>query len=649
MAPTMAPASWPCPQCGTLFRGNFCPRCGLPTAAWAYGSPPKPSGARPVLTILWTIALILFIVFAVTDFAGLALSPTMVVPGIQGIRSGQTVNGAVDFDANWTPNSWGSGSALSVQSTGGNPSGYLQMSLFSSGSRGYWIQPFQVGGSVPYTGAVRLDVEISGGLTLGYLIVSVDSSNSVPDPNTAIGLVKFTGSTSWKTTERFLADARLTSPGLYYLKIAFVANTTSGPVDIGFDNARLSWTTDAAVVFYVPIPAPFILIISQDKALFLSYFLLIFVALFLIAGVYLVRERRELWNAFRAPIDSIGSRLRARSAWIAVAQVWMAITFFQIAIIILLPLVGIEPTSPIAPNTQNAWVLLFDLANAGVYEEIAFRLLLIGLPMAVGSAIVRAIEVNRGPAGNGPNSSGRYIVGGWRYLFGGTIRRESLKETHVAAWAFLFASSAIFGLAHMPGWGWWKVVPSMVAGLGFGYLFLRHGIGAAVLAHFVNDYALALSLEGIGGPSLEAFLSLLFIGLSIAGAGFLAWYAIDAWRHLTDLVARFRPAARIPSMPPPPAPFATPPPGLFASPMPQSMTAPTPSSPSPNPAFGPWPPGPPATTMREPGRIPREYTPSYVPPPFGYPPVRFQCPSCGWVEARYDAGHFTCMRCGRTA
>src|SRR3990170_2600371 len=147
--PAAAPAAWPCP------------RCGLPTAAWAYGSPPRPSGVRPVLTILWTLALILFLAFAVTDFAGLAVSPTIVVPGIQGIQSGQTVNGAVDFDGNWTPNSWGPGSTLSYQSTGGNPGGVLQMSLFASGSRGYWMQPFQVDGSVPYTGAVRLDVEIS--------------------------------------------------------------------------------------------------------------------------------------------------------------------------------------------------------------------------------------------------------------------------------------------------------------------------------------------------------------------------------------------------------------------------------------------------------------------------------------------------------
>src|SRR5207253_2734104 len=200
------------------------------------------------------------------------------------------------------------------------------------------------------------------------------------------------------------------------------------------------------------------------------------------------------------------------------------------------------------------------------------RLLLIGLPMAVGSVVLRIMDVNRGAAGNGPGSAGRYIGGAWRYLIGGVLRRDSPKEALVAGWAFLFASSAIFGLAHAPGWGYWKVVPSMVAGLGFGYLFLRHGVGAAILAHFVNDYALSLAYEGIGGVGLEALISLVFIGLAIAGAGFL-----------------------------------------------------------------------------DPGRIPREYTPSFTPPPYGYPPVRFQCPFCGWVEARYDSGRFTCTRCGRSA
>jgi len=588
------------------------------------------------------LAIIAFIIFAVTDFAGLAWSPTLIVPGVQGIQSGQTVNTGMDFNGNWTFDSWGTGSTPSYQPTGGNPGGFLEMTLFGTGARGYWMQPFRVDGSLPYTGSVRLDVEIVGGLTSGRLLVSVDSSSSVPDPATAIAVLHFSGPTAWTSTGRLSADTRLTSPGLYYLKIAFLVDSASGPVDVGLDNVRLAWTTDAAVVLYVPVPLPYVVIVSQNKSLFLSYYGLITAAIFLIGAYFVVRERKETWRAFKAPLESIGTRLRSRSAWLAVAQVWMAVTFFQVALIYLITLAGIEPTSPIQPPTpQTAWVLLFELANAGVYEEIIFRLLLIGLPMALGSIVLRIMEVNRGATGNGPGSAGRYIAGAWRYLIGGVLRRDSPKEALVAGWAFLFASSAIFGLAHAPGWGYWKVVPSMVAGLGFGYLFLRHGVGAAILAHFVNDYALSLTYEGIGGVALEVLISLLFIGLAIAGAGFLVWYAMDAWRHFNALVARFRPPTRVPTLPPPTPYLASTPP--FGVPPAPPLSPPTAG-------WSPSPPGAlPGVAFRDPGRIPREYTPSYVPPPYGYPPVRFQCPYCGWVEARYDAGRFTCTRCGRAA
>src|SRR5205809_5292880 len=146
----------------------------------------------------------------------------------------------------------------------------------------------------------------------------------------------------------------------------------------------------------------------------------------------------------------------------------------------------------------------------------------------------------------------------------------------------------------------------MVAGLGFGYLFLRHGVGAAILAHFVNDYALSLAYEGIGGVGLEALISLVFIGLAIAGAGFLVWYVIDAWRHLMGLVARFRPPTRVPTVPPP-TPFATPvPPPLAVSP-----------TLSPSPPAGSWSPGlpvaSPGATYRDHVRNTRELCSDYLP------------------------------------
>ena len=644
--PTAAPMGWPCPRCGTLFRGNFCPRCGLPTAAWAYRPPATPSGGRTVLSVLWTIALVGFIIFVITDFAALVAAPAYVVPGIQAIGSGNTVNSGFGFDAgNWTFDPLGTGSVGTYRSAGGNPGGFLEMSLPSSGAHGYWWQAFRVDGSVPFTGAVHLDVEISGGLTSGRLIVAVDGANSPPDPRVAIGLVDFTGPTSWTAMPRFLADDRLADPGLYYLKVAFFADSATSPVSVGFDNVRLGWTTDAAVVVYLPSPAPFVVFFTQDKTLFISYFAFLAAVIFLAAGYHLIRERRETWNAVRAPLEAIGTRLKSRSAWIALGQVWMAVTFFQVVFYYLVIAGGINPSSPVNPTPQSAWFWLYELLNAGVYEEFAFRILLIGLPMALGSVVLRIIEVNRGGTANGPGAAGRHVGGAWRYLIGGAVRRNSPKETLVAAWAFLIGSSVIFGLAHAPGWGWWKVIPAAVAGLGFGYLFLRHGIAAAILAHFVNDYAAALSYEGFGGEAFLLFLNLVFLGLAIAGAGFFAWYAIVAWRNFRGLIDRFRPPTRAVAVPGPQTPyFSVMPPPVATSPDPgQSLQPPTqmwPATPSV---------GPPAVAVRNPSRIPREYTPSYVPPPYGYPPVRFQCPYCAWVEAKYDAGRFTCTRCGRTA
>ncbi len=593
--------------------------------------------------------MVAFIVFALTDFAALVISPTLVVPGIQGITSGENVNSGLDFNGNWSFDQWSSGSTPAYRSTGGNPGGYLEMTLSGAGARGFWVQPFAVDGSVPFTGSVRLDVQITGSLTAGTLLVAVDSSSaSPPDPRVAVGILNFTGPTSWTTTPRFDATDHFANPGTYYLKVAFIATGATGPVTVGFDNIRLAWTTDSFVYLFVPLPNVVVVYISQDRTVFYGTYAFLVASILLAAVYYLVRERKLLWQAFTAPLQNVGTRLRSRSAWIAVAQVWMAVTFFQLAFILLAEIAGVNTASPIGITFANAWTSLFDLAAASVREEFAFRILLIGVPMAIGSVALRLIEINRAGRWNGLGSAGRHVAGSLRYLIGGVVHSDASRETQVVSWAFLLASSAIFGLAHAPGWGWWKVVPAAVAGVGFGYLFLRHGVAAAVLAHFVNDYIYSLYFEGIGGDASLLLIGLLVVILAVAGAGFFAWYAIRIWQHIRNLTGWFQPPTKAPpalagayAMPTPPAAARSPaPPPAFPPPSPSSMA---------------WPPYPPpsnpmsVTTVRESGRIPRDYTPTYVPPPYGYPPVRFQCPSCGWVEARYDAGHFTCTRCGRTA
>src|SRR3989442_2470922 len=118
----------------------------------------------------------------------------------------------------------------------------------------------------------------------------------------------------------------------------------------------------------------------------------------------------------------------------------MAVTFFQVVFSYLVIAAGIKPSAPVNPTPQSAWFWLYELLNAGVYEEFAFRILLIGLPMAIGSVVLRIIEVNRGGTGSGPGAAGRHIGGAWRYLIGGGGRPRCPQENPRAARALLVAN-----------------------------------------------------------------------------------------------------------------------------------------------------------------------------------------------------------------
>ena len=638
-----------CPRCGTAFVGNYCPRCGLP-AGWMAYAPPRSSAGRSFLSVLWTIAITGFLILVALDLAGLLVGPSLVVPGAQGIASGGTTNPEFRTDSSgWSFMALSPFASGAYVASGGNPDGYLGMSLPpGSNAGGMWTQAVSVTGSMPFAVRLRLDalVAISGSTgTSGRLIAALDASAGTPDYAHATTVGWYNASTgTWIQTLRIDLSERAPTTGTYYLKLAFLAAPNGGTTTVGLDNVRLDWITDAAVYFYLPLPLPTILFVSQDPALFLAYYGFLVAAIALACLYYSIRERKLFLAALFAPFEQIGARLRSMSAWVAIAQTWLAVTFVQVAIILVLEAIGPPPSSPITATAGNVWVLLFELANASVYEELVFRALLIGVPLALGSLALNAgLARRRTPQGGSARRSLHYLVGG-------NLRATSSRESLLAAWVLLFASSALFGLAHAPGWGWWKVVPAMVAGLGFGYLFLRHGVGAAIIAHFATNYVSALSWEGVGGVPLDILVGLLFFVLAIAGSGFLGWYVIYAFEQARDLWRRFtshpirQPASVGGGQVPPAAAYASPPPG---------WPAPPGAPPPPTAGYGPPPtwPAPPqaASVLRDPNQVPREYTPTYRPPVYGYPPVRFQCPSCGWVEATYDNGHFTCRRCGRTA
>jgi hypothetical protein len=122
------------------------------------------------------------------------------------------------------------------------------------------------------------------------------------------------------------------------------------------------------------------------------------------------------------------------------------------------------------------------------------------------------------------------------YFLGGGFKMGPLE-------AFFIAGSALmFGLAHVAGWDMFKALPTFIAGLGFGYLFLKVGIHAAILLHFAFDYLyFAFDYLSLGEALLPGFglMDLLLVVLfTVVGAFYFGHYAVQAVKWLR---ARLRP------------------------------------------------------------------------------------------------------------
>jgi len=142
----------------------------------------------------------------------------------------------------------------------------------------------------------------------------------------------------------------------------------------------------------------------------------------------------------------------------------LAIIFFSLATYIVVRLTGVVPVIPDVGN--ELWKNVFVFAQAAVWEEIVSRVLLLGIPLLLIDYIFRRRSAAK---------PSKYVLGG--------INRLGMVEC-----GLVLFSSIMFGLAHIGGWDYYKVVPATVAGLFFGYLFVKFGLYAAIMLHFLNDF-----------------------------------------------------------------------------------------------------------------------------------------------------------------
>lgn len=289
---------------------------------------------------------------------------------------------------------------------------------------------------------------------------------------------------------------------------------------------------------------------------------------------------------------------RDHSPFFDMCGLMFAVLFINTVIVLMLALTDNEVTAP--TETMADWELLFLLANASVWEELIVRVLLLGLPLI-------AVDLARGMSAKRLH----------RYVFGGGIK-IMWGET-----ALVIISSMIFGFAHYEAWGLWKVFPASVAGIAFGYMFLKHGLPAAVMLHFSFDYLsmpLVVFDASLATQMIVGIGILLWIGLGLI---FTIYFSVRIVEFLSGRL--FFEGER-------PAPAAASAAAMRYPPMQERPMY-----------VG----RPPATQYA--GTWPQQHPREVSPPQQGSRRGFFVCSMCGSTRARLDAERgLVCLGCGRS-
>ena len=323
-----------------------------------------------------------------------------------------------------------------------------------------------------------------------------------------------------------------------------------------------AWDTRTALFLVTPW---IVKIVSLPGIWFVVIYVLYIIAAF-------VSFLALLWNSRKTLVKELRFQPTEHSPAYMMITLFMAVLSMNVAYYIIIGLLGIDASSGGADG--ELWESLYSLLRASVWEEVICRILYIGLPLA-------AIYLYKGS----DRPAYRYIIGGG-FKFG--------------TWEkfFLVFSSTIFALAHVFSWDLYKVLPTFVAGLALGYLFLKYGVYASIMLHFLIDY-LSFPMEVWPSDTTDLAMGIFLLVAEIVGLIYMVYYGVRCaelfsgrrlwrWKSKRPVAAYYEPLSSKPYQP---------------APMPTSAPA--------NPGFG------------------------------------FMCSYCGSTEASYRDGKFQCSKCGK--
>jgi hypothetical protein len=198
----------------------------------------------------------------------------------------------------------------------------------------------------------------------------------------------------------------------------------------------------------------------------------------------------------------------SRNSIVLVFQLLLAYYFFYVIYWGALDVLDIVHLS--AEGYQVSPSGMFRFANAPVYEEIHFRILMIGIPLYLLSFLLYVL------LGKKLEKRGLRILS---YFLGGGFKVKFLPLL------LLLISSIIFAAAHLIN-SVYAFPPVLLLGLMLGYLFLEKGIHTCIILHFSVTYMDMLIFANNSG--YVTGITNLFLDVSIIARYLLIAFGIVA-------------------------------------------------------------------------------------------------------------------------
>ncbi|UCH89571.1 MAG: CPBP family intramembrane metalloprotease [Thermoplasmata archaeon] len=281
----------------------------------------------------------------------------------------------------------------------------------------------------------------------------------------------------------------------------------------------------ASPILFVPtVFPPFLAVIGHVPAGYPAVIYFIFIVFAILYSMYwlLKTEGREALQILKRYGSNLQAPLKSRNSFFLFPQIFLAILFFNVVVVLLFTYFGAPPETPESLSEDTPlWKLMYQLANASVWEEFVTRVLFLGMPLAF-------IEFGRRNMKRGNQTEWK------RFLLGGKM------EIGFPEAAFILFSATIFGLAHISGWDYWKFAPTFLSGLAFGYLFVVKGLHVAILLHFAFDYMM-IPLELFNNNIILSMVyGLIILFFFALGFIFFIYFGIQVGEFTVDKMKAWR-------------------------------------------------------------------------------------------------------------